>query len=163
MHYFYLFLRVMYTKLPKKWSTISWKKMPCLASSLGQLPMWAYSLLKLGSKSLFALLSLPELQLLHSTQAMLQGLRQSLLSPFLRCSRVAAAFQLPPAPFLQVTLVLPLPHIFNTLSTDRKLGEENCSYYTDTIYHMPVHFPSQITLGRSLLPGSFNTCYRSLC
>lgn len=71
--------------------------------------------LKTWSKPQLVLLSLPELWLLHSTRVILPRHTSvfALPSSLFRCSGLVAAFQLPPAPFLQV-----LPHALNTLSTD---------------------------------------------
>lgn len=70
--------------------------------------------LKTWSKSQLVLLSLPELWLLHSTRVILHR-HTSVCSPLFSIQMLwlVAAFQLPPAPFLQV-----LPHALNTLATD---------------------------------------------
>lgn len=58
------------------------------------------------------------------------GLRQSLLSPLYRRSGLVAAFQLPPAAFLQVTLVL--PRTFNRVySSWRQMGKIAVLYRWD--------------------------------
>ena len=96
--------------------------MLCLGSSLGQVPVWVYTLFKPAVNHTLCFWIFLSSDSCTPLLWYYTGLRQSLLSPLLRCSGLVAPFQLPPAGDTGSA-----PHFQHTVYRSWRPREENCS------------------------------------